>query len=49
MSQLENRVGEKMASLGMMETGGETNLQGVVAKMQAEIQRKFKRFTQIDA
>ena len=49
MSQLESRVGEKMASLGMMETGGETNLQGVVAKMQAEIQRKFKRFTQIDA
>ena len=49
MSQLENRVGEKLASIGVMDTGGETNLQGVVAKMQAEIQRKFKRFTQIDA
>lgn len=49
ISQMENRIADKMASVGMMETGGETNLQSIVAKMQAEFQRKFKRFTQIDA
>jgi len=30
---MEDRIAEKMNSFGVMETGGETNLQGVVAKM----------------
>lgn len=51
MQEMENKFSEKISDLGILDTGGQedASLQQVVAKMQSEFNRKFKRFTQIDA